>query len=184
MIRERLIFVLNIVIFLSILSHGYCTNRPTVEISYFIEETYYTKLTELSDNNRTKARDLIEAYLNEIQTIFHHPSIGNPIDLLITDIYEISLKSEILNHVQNSSQILHQFSEYQQKLNSRNDADVQKWDIAVLITGGNLSNLTNIENVDEIIGQSTIDEACTKRGSVFINFGLYSSLIANQIGQV
>nr|XP_012234883.1 PREDICTED: uncharacterized protein LOC105679427 [Linepithema humile] len=57
--------------------------KITIELAVFFDEAAYRTFMPLLDNNKEKIRYMILAYVNRIQAIFHHSSLGVSIPLTL-----------------------------------------------------------------------------------------------------
>jgi len=55
--------------------------NPTIELAVFLDEAAYKKFMPLLDNDKKKLRDMILAYVNQIQAVFRHSNFGVPVDI-------------------------------------------------------------------------------------------------------
>lgn len=55
--------------------------RITIELAVFMDAAVYNTYAEYFDNDISKIRDMMLAYVNQMQALFHHPSLGEEIDL-------------------------------------------------------------------------------------------------------
>lgn len=159
--------------------------NPTIEIAYFVEETYYDKFANLLGNDRKQIREMLEIYLNGVQAIYHHPSLAIRIDFIITEIYKIPRKSKFLGHIHNATQLLPAFCNFQKQVNYPNDTFPKYWDIAVLLTGENLTALSKIDESSIVGGQANLDTICEDNACAIVDFGAHVTyVIAHEIGHV
>lgn len=55
--------------------------RITIELAIFMDAAVYNTYAEYFGNDISKIRDMMLAYVNQMQALFHHPSLGEEIDL-------------------------------------------------------------------------------------------------------
>lgn len=159
--------------------------KPTMEIAFFVDETYYSKFSKIFDNDRKEVRKMLEAYLNGVQAIFHNPTIETPMDIIITEIYFMKKKSKFLGHIPKMTQLLPKFCEFQEQINFPNDTHPKYWDIAILLTGIKFTDMIVPVDDERVGGQANTDAICTSKACVIVNFDLHATyVIAHEIGHV
>nr|XP_012216562.1 PREDICTED: A disintegrin and metalloproteinase with thrombospondin motifs 7-like [Linepithema humile] len=124
----------------------------------------------LLDNDKEKIRYMILAYVNRIQAIFHHPSLGVSIDISLKRL-EIMEKQPINLPVVDSDykKLLNTFCNYARMYNPLRDNDPRHWDIGLYLTGINLYKyLANDLKSYVTLGASYSNGICTANKSCAI----------------
>lgn len=79
---------------------------------------------------------MILAYMNGVQSLYHHSSLGTPIDLTIVYIEIMQKQPSGIPHYQGErSLLLDSFCDYQKYKNPSNDTNPRHWDMALYISG-------------------------------------------------
>jgi hypothetical protein len=115
---------------------GMSYERPTVEIGLFFDEAFYKIFAPFFDYNKKKLDDFILSYVNGMQSLYHHNSLGRKIDFTIVYIEIMEKQSRDMPHANGErNELLDNFCLYQKKLNPRDDRTPGHWDMAVYISG-------------------------------------------------
>lgn len=158
--------------------------KPTMEIAFFVDESFFNTFSNIFGNDRKQIREMLEAFLNGVQALFHYPSIGTPIDMIITEIYYIPKKSKVLGHFKNYDQLLNAFCTFQEQINYPDDTHPKHWDIAVLITSMNATEKSKLA-AENIGGIAYLNSICSKRACAVVDYHRNPiSVIAHEIGHV
>ncbi|XP_067213581.1 A disintegrin and metalloproteinase with thrombospondin motifs adt-2-like isoform X2 [Linepithema humile] len=164
--------------------------KLTIELAVFFDEAAYRTFMPFLDENKKMLRMLILAYVNNIQAVFHHPSLGVSIDISLVYL-EIMEKqpSHLPVFGGNASEVLDLFCYYAQTRNPPDDNDPHHWDVGLYVTGINIGEME-----EGILGLAHPDGGCnlTKSCAIVefgtaskISTGFSSSLIAaHEIGHV
>jgi hypothetical protein len=109
------------------------TQEINVEIAVFFDEAAYKKFSPYFDHNDDKLRDMILGYINAVQALYHHKSLGRKIDLTI--VYLEIMKGQTMPHANGErSELLDSFCDYQKGLNPSSDKSPGHWDLALYIS--------------------------------------------------
>lgn len=117
-------------------SRGIDFDRPTVELGLFFDEEFYKIFSPFFNNDEKKLEDFILSYVNGVQSLYHHPSLGRKIDLTIVYLEIMETQPHDMPHAYGErNELLDNFCEYQKKMNPKDDRDPQHYDMAVYISG-------------------------------------------------
>lgn len=112
--------------------------KLTIELGVFFDEAAYRTFMPFLDEDENSLRMLILAYVNHIQTLFHDPTLGVPIDISLVYL-EIMKKQQFYipkNYDDNyDHKLLFLFCNYAKTRNPPDDNDPRHWDIALYLTG-------------------------------------------------
>nr|XP_012220755.1 PREDICTED: A disintegrin and metalloproteinase with thrombospondin motifs 2-like [Linepithema humile] len=144
-----------------------------IELGVFLDEAAYRTFMPFLGNNESTLRMLILAYVNRIQAVFHHPSLGVSIDILLVYL-EIMEKqpSHLPVFGGNSSKLLDSFCYYAQIQNPPDDNDPHHWDVGLYLTGIDLysKDRTNL-------GMSFVNVVSVQKYScAIVEFGVANDL--------
>lgn len=109
---------------------------PMVELAVFFDEAAYKIFAPYYNHNEAKIRDMVLSYINGVQALFHHHSLGNKIDVTIVYLELMRKQSYNMNHAYGErGDLLDNFCAYQKSLNPGDDTNPKHWDMAVYISG-------------------------------------------------
>ncbi|XP_012220601.2 A disintegrin and metalloproteinase with thrombospondin motifs adt-2-like [Linepithema humile] len=163
--------------------------KLTVELAVFIDEAAYRTFMPFLEEDKEMLR-LILAYVNNIQALYHHPSLGVSIDISLVDLK--IMKTQPVNlpvFDGHASKLLDSFCKYAKSINPPDDNDPHHWDVGLYLTGLNIYSVDNytgglarINGVCDLIRSCAIVEFGT---TDTISSGFASSLVAaHEIGHV
>ncbi|XP_012220682.1 A disintegrin and metalloproteinase with thrombospondin motifs adt-2-like isoform X1 [Linepithema humile] len=116
--------------------------KLTIELAVFFDEAAYRMFMPFLDENKEMLHMMILAYVNRIQAVFHHPSLGVSIDISLVHL-EIMDKQPFNISVSNdTNKLLDLFCEYAKTRNPPNDNDPRHWDVGLHLTGIDIYSLT------------------------------------------
>lgn len=111
-------------------------SKVTVEVGVFFDEAAYKIFAPHFGYDDHKIRDLLLAYMNGVQALYHHSSLGRPIDITIVymEIMEHQPR-DMVHHNGERGQLLDSFCDYQKNHNPGDDTNPQHWDMGLYISG-------------------------------------------------
>ncbi|KAI9556544.1 hypothetical protein GHT06_016334 [Daphnia sinensis] len=126
-----------------------------------------------------KLRELVLAFVNAMQALYHLPSLGQQVDLAIVYMEFHAKPPATLHTGGERGQMLDSFCAFQTKLNKPSDNDAEHWDMALLLSGLDFFAVEKGKNNYATMGLSTVTGVCT---------GIYNCVIGelgvtNQQGQ-
>ncbi|XP_067213380.1 A disintegrin and metalloproteinase with thrombospondin motifs 1-like isoform X2 [Linepithema humile] len=113
--------------------------KLTIELAVFLDEAAYRTFMPFLGENKNVLRMLILAYVNRIQAVFHHPSLGVSIDISLVHL-EI-MKEQPLNlpvFGGDDGKLLTSFCNYAATRNPPDDNDSRHWNVGLYLTGLNI----------------------------------------------
>lgn len=111
-------------------------DRPTVELGLFFDEAFYKIFAPFFDFDDRKLEDFILSYINGVQSLYHHNSLGRKIDFTIVYLEIMETQAEGMPHAYGErNELIDNFCEYQKNLNSKDDRDASHWDMSVYVSG-------------------------------------------------
>nr|XP_012229981.1 PREDICTED: A disintegrin and metalloproteinase with thrombospondin motifs 7-like isoform X1 [Linepithema humile] len=145
--------------------------KLTIELAVFIDEKSYHRFLSFFDENEETWRSMILAYVNRIQAVFHHPSLGVSFDISLVCLEIVKKRSLNLPVRYNVISLLNSFCKYAEARNPSDDNDPRHWDIGLYLTELDYSIIANG------LGFSYTDSMCQSNEScAIINFGITSEL--------
>nr|XP_012214598.1 PREDICTED: A disintegrin and metalloproteinase with thrombospondin motifs 12-like [Linepithema humile] len=139
---------------------------------------------------------MMHEYVSYIQTFFHLPSLGIPIDISLVHLNILQNQPATLNVTDRSLSLLLSFCKYTKALNPPYDnlTDTGHWDISLYITGTDLfeyeliAHGIAVKTNYEVWGQTYFDGACSHHNSCaivqFLPFEVESSGLRSSLNAV
>ncbi|XP_029680560.1 A disintegrin and metalloproteinase with thrombospondin motifs adt-2 isoform X2 [Formica exsecta] len=144
--------------------------RLTLELAVFFDETAYRLFSPFLDGDDEKIRDMLLAYVNGIQALYHHPSLGVSIDISLIRLDVIQRQPLDLPHFGGErGGLLNSFCNYANARNPTEDTHPRHWDMGLYVTGLDLYALENGKRNGATMGLATVGGLCIP---------LYSCVIA------
>lgn len=133
----------------------------TVEVAVFFDEAAYKIFAPFFNYDDTKLRDMILAYMNGVQALYHHPSLGTPVDITIVYIEIMKKTPTGMPHFDGErGQLLDQFCVYQKKKNRKGDEHPDHWDMGLYISGLDFFAWENGKKSGVTMGLATVGGVC------------------------
>lgn len=153
---------------------------PLIQIALFLDDVAIEKLTTGISETGTNIEEMLGFYMNNIQSIYNHPSLGTHINFEITGIYKTSTNFDTSLPENNAHPLVinHFCSDIMQHVKSGNP---KTWDIAILITG-----LKVIDRTNPIILGHASGSICSERSCVAVRIGgmNLAHALAHEIGHM
>ncbi|XP_017772302.1 PREDICTED: A disintegrin and metalloproteinase with thrombospondin motifs 6-like [Nicrophorus vespilloides] len=116
------------------------SNRPvgglTVELGLFFDEAAYKIFAPYMNYDDSKLQDMILAYVNAVQALYHHPSLGTSINLLLVRLDIMKKQPSKMPHYDGErGKLLDSFCDYQNKINPPDDNHPEHWDMGLYVSG-------------------------------------------------
>lgn len=144
--------------------------RLTLELAVFFDEAAYSLFSPFLDGDDKKIRDMLLAYVNGIQALYHHPSLGVPIDISLIRLDVIQRQPLDLPHFDGErGGLLDSFCNYANARNPAEDTHPRHWDMGLYVTGLDLYALEDGKRNGATMGLATVGGLCIP---------LYSCVIA------
>ncbi|XP_059608052.1 A disintegrin and metalloproteinase with thrombospondin motifs adt-1-like [Phlebotomus argentipes] len=157
---------------------GFRDLKSIVELGVFFDEPAYRIFAPFFQYDAKKLRNMILAYLNGVQALYHHPSLTEEVDIVVVYM-EIMRRQprDLPHHDGERSALLDSFCAYQKRLNSASDADPQHWDMAVYISGLDFFAWESGKRNGVTMGLATVGGVCIPEyNCVVAEFGATNSL--------
>ncbi|XP_030026870.2 A disintegrin and metalloproteinase with thrombospondin motifs adt-2 [Manduca sexta] len=107
----------------------------TIEIALFLDEAGYKLFYPFLNYNEADLRDMLLAYINGVQALYQHSSLGTHVQLSLVRLTFLRTQPSALSAHAERSHLLDSFCAYQKSLNVDDDDDPQHWDMALLLSG-------------------------------------------------
>ncbi|XP_012551184.1 A disintegrin and metalloproteinase with thrombospondin motifs adt-2 [Bombyx mori] len=107
----------------------------TIEIALFLDEAAYKIFHPFFHYNEADLRDMLLAYINGVQALYQHSSLGTHIQLSLVRLTLLRSQPTDLSAHAERGKLLDSFCAYQRSLNVEDDEDPEHWDMALLLSG-------------------------------------------------
>ncbi|XP_053617820.1 A disintegrin and metalloproteinase with thrombospondin motifs adt-2-like [Plodia interpunctella] len=107
----------------------------TIEIALFLDEAAYKIFYPFMNYNEADLRDMLLAYINGVQALYQHSSLGTHIQLSLVRLTFLRSQPGNLPPHAERGRLLDAFCAYQRSLNVEDDDDPDHWDMALLLSG-------------------------------------------------
>ncbi|XP_063549121.1 A disintegrin and metalloproteinase with thrombospondin motifs adt-2-like [Cydia strobilella] len=107
----------------------------TIEIALFLDEAAYNTFNPYFNYKETELRDMLLAYINGVQALYQHWSLGIHIQLSLVRLTLLRVQPAALSRHAERGRLLDSFCAYQRTLNVEDDHDPDHWDMALLLSG-------------------------------------------------
>lgn len=117
-------------------SRGVVYDQITVELGLFFDEAFYKFFAPFFDHDDEKLRNFILSYINGMQSLYHHHSLGHKVDFTIVYLEIMEEQPVDMPHAYGErNALIDNFCQYQKSLNPIDDRNPSHWDIAVYVSG-------------------------------------------------
>ncbi|KAL3288423.1 hypothetical protein HHI36_002869, partial [Cryptolaemus montrouzieri] len=149
------------------------SNRPvggyTLEVAMFFDEAAYRIFAPFMEYDINKLQDMLLAYLNGVQALYHQPSLGTSLQIVLVRLDIMSRQpSKMYHHNGERSKLLDSFCEYQESLNTDSDSDPDHWDMALYISGLDFYAIENGKKSGATMGLATVGGVCHNKYACII----------------
>ncbi|XP_067213579.1 A disintegrin and metalloproteinase with thrombospondin motifs adt-2-like isoform X2 [Linepithema humile] len=167
--------------------------KLTIELAVFLDEAAYRTFMPVLDNDEKMLNMLILAYVNNVQAMFHHPSLLVSIDISLVYLEIMKEQSSYLPVFDGDDEkLLDSFCNYAKIRNPPDDNDPLHWDVGLYLTGINIywakKGDIGTLGLSHSYGGCSLNESCAvvEFGIVgFLTSGLSSSITAaHEIGHI
>ncbi|XP_067210451.1 A disintegrin and metalloproteinase with thrombospondin motifs adt-2-like [Linepithema humile] len=138
----------------------------TIELAVFFDEAAYHMYMPILDNDEDKLRNMILAYVNQIQALLHHSSFGAPVDISLVKLVIMDKQLSNLSAFDGDhKKMINSFCDYVNFLYSEYGIDSLQWDIGLYLTGINLYESEKEQKHYGVVGSSFFNSSCTQNSS-------------------
>ncbi|XP_050077090.1 A disintegrin and metalloproteinase with thrombospondin motifs adt-2-like [Anopheles maculipalpis] len=143
------------------------SSKPMVELAVFFDEAAYKTFGPYFDYNDAALRDFLLAYINGIQALYHHPSLGQGVDIALVYLELMRIQPSTMPHYNGERNLLlDSFCSYQNSLNQG------RWDMALYLSGLDFYAVENGRRSGGTMGLATVGGVCLSEYScVIAEFG-------------
>ncbi|XP_074036827.1 A disintegrin and metalloproteinase with thrombospondin motifs adt-2 isoform X2 [Leptinotarsa decemlineata] len=152
---------------------AYNTPSLTVELALFFDEAAYRIFAPHFGNDDKKLQDMLLAYMNGVQALYHHPSLGNTLELVLVRLDIMKRQPTDMPHYNGErGKLLDSFCEYQEKLNPPDDSNPEHWDMGLYVSGLDFFAYEKGRRSGVTMGLATVGGVCLDRyACVIAEFG-------------
>lgn len=154
--------------------------NPVIRIAIFLDESVYNKFFSAFGDS-VKVQNIITTYMNGVQSIFHHPTLGLNIEIRMTEMYKISNRFDLTDDPNGPRTMVNPFCRYQESRNIRDNNNPKHWNVALLITGNKIIDKRDTINIGEAVGHICESKACIVVRVGGMNLG---HTIAHELGHM
>lgn len=114
---------------------GVSYNHPNVELGLFFDEAFHNFFAPFFDHDSEKLRNFILSYINGVQSLYYHSSLGRRVDFTIVYIELMEEQPDDMPHAYGErNALIENFCQYQKSLNPTDDRDPNHWDMSVYVS--------------------------------------------------
>nr|XP_003707422.2 PREDICTED: A disintegrin and metalloproteinase with thrombospondin motifs 2 [Megachile rotundata] len=151
----------------------------SLELAVFFDEAGYKLFSPLFSKNDEEVRDMLLAYINGVQAIYHHPSLGANIDISLVHLEIMQQQPRDLPHHDGErGQLLDSFCNYAMKKNP-DEYYPNHWDMGLYVSGLDFYAMEDGRKNSATMGLAVVGGLCIDQYScVIAEFGA-----TNQFGK-
>ncbi|XP_047368388.1 A disintegrin and metalloproteinase with thrombospondin motifs 2-like isoform X3 [Vespa velutina] len=141
----------------------------TLELAIFLDETGYNTFAPFFDKDDEKIRDMLLAYINGIQALYHQSSLGKQIDISLVRM-DIMHKqpSDLPNFGGERGSLLDSFCNYAKLHNPSDDKHPNHWDLGLYVSGLDFYAIEDGIKNTATMGLATVGGTCIDQYSCVI----------------
>ena len=110
-------------------------DQPLVELGLFFDEAFYKFFAEFFQFDDEKLQNFILSYINSMQSLYHHNSLGRKVDFVIVYLEVMEEQPTNMPHANGERNgLIDNFCFYQKSLNVDDDRNPEHWDMAVYVS--------------------------------------------------
>lgn len=141
------------------------SNRPvnalTVELALFFDAAAYRIFSPYMNNKDVELENMILAYMNGVQALYHHPSLGTSLELVLVRLDIMKTQPTNMPHYDGErSKLLDSFCAYQNSINPLGDDNPDHWDMALYVSGLDFYAIENGRKSGVTMGLATVGGVC------------------------
>ncbi|CAG9859468.1 unnamed protein product [Phyllotreta striolata] len=147
--------------------------KLTLEVALFFDEAAYKIFAPFYKHDPNKLQDMLLAYMNAVQALYHHPSLGRSLELVVVRLDLMKKQPGKLPHYNGErGKLLDTFCDYQASINPKDDGDPDHWDVGLYVSGLDFFAYENGKKSGVTMGLATVGGVCLDKYScVIAEFG-------------
>ncbi|XP_075215105.1 A disintegrin and metalloproteinase with thrombospondin motifs adt-1-like [Lycorma delicatula] len=144
-----------------------------LEAAMFFDEAGYKLFAPYLKNDYHRLRNMLLAYMNGVQALYHHPSIGQRLDIALVRLEIFKTQpSDLPTYNGERTELLNSFCNFNGKHNPSGDSNPGHWDIGLYISGLDFYAVEGGRRSDITMGLSAVGGVCMEKYScVIAEFG-------------
>nr|XP_012235890.1 PREDICTED: A disintegrin and metalloproteinase with thrombospondin motifs 12-like isoform X1 [Linepithema humile] len=137
--------------------------KLSIQLAVFFDKAAYHMYMPILDNDEDKLRNMILAYVNQIQALLHHSSLGASIDISLVKLVIMNKQLSNLSAFDGDHKKMGKsFCNYVNLLYPIYEIDSLQWDIGLYLTGINLYESEKEQKHYSVVGSSFVNYSCTQ----------------------
>ncbi|XP_066594955.1 A disintegrin and metalloproteinase with thrombospondin motifs adt-2 [Prorops nasuta] len=143
--------------------------RLTLELAIFFDEAAYELYSPFMNRKDEEIRDMLLAYVNGVQALYHHPSLGARIDISLVRLDIMHKQPGDLPHFNGErGSLLDSFCNYAKIHNAPKDEEPGHWDMALYVSGLDFYAWENGRKNPSTMGLAIVSGVCVTEYSCVI----------------
>ncbi|KAH1015088.1 hypothetical protein HUJ05_012866 [Dendroctonus ponderosae] len=145
----------------------------TLELALFFDEAAFKIFAPFFSYDDKKLQNMLLAYINGVQALYHHPSLGTSLELVLVRLDIMKKQPRAMPHYNGErSQLLDSFCQYQADINPKDDKNPEHWDMGLYVSGLDFFAYENGKKSGVTMGLATVGGVCLdKYACVIAEFG-------------
>lgn len=141
---------------------GVVYHQPTVELGLFFDESFNKFFAPFFEHDNKKMQNFILSYINGVQSLYLHHSLGRKVDFTIAYLELMEEQSPDMPHAYGErNALIDNFCQYQKSMNPLDDRDPGHWDMAVYVSALDFFAWTSNGNKNGVtMGLATVGGVC------------------------
>ncbi|CAH1114535.1 unnamed protein product, partial [Psylliodes chrysocephalus] len=147
--------------------------KLTLEVALFFDEAAYKIFAPFFKYDDKKLQDMLLAYINGVQALYHHPSLGTSLELVLVRLDLMKRQPRDMPHYDGErGKLLDSFCAYQAKINPKDDSNPDHWDMGLYVSGLDFFAYEKGKKSGVTMGLATVGGVCLdKYACVIAEFG-------------
>lgn len=145
------------------------TNEVTIELAVFFDEPGYKLFLPFFNRDEMKMRDMLLAYINGVQALFYHPSLGARVNIALVRLDIMRQQpADLPHHNGERLKLLNSFCNYTALNNPLDDNHPNHWDMGLYVSGLDFYAIENGKKDGVTMGLATVSGVCLHQYSCVI----------------
>ncbi|KAG7203022.1 hypothetical protein KM043_010147 [Ampulex compressa] len=141
----------------------------SLELAVFFDQAGYDLFSPFLDHDDSQIRDMLLAYVNGIQALYHHPSLGVTMDISLVRLDIMQKQPRDLPHFDGErGGLLDSFCNYAKTHNPLGDDHPDHWDMGLYVSGLDFYAFENGKRNSGTMGLATVGGLCLDHYSCVI----------------
>ncbi|XP_060530217.1 A disintegrin and metalloproteinase with thrombospondin motifs adt-1-like [Cylas formicarius] len=147
--------------------------RTTLELALFFDEAAYKIFAPHFNYDDSALQNMLLAYINGVQALYHHPSLGTSLELVLVRLDVMKIQPRAMPHYGGErGKLLDSFCLYQASIKPEGDSNPEHWDMGLYVSGLDFYAYENGRKSGVTMGLATVGGVCLdKYACVIAEFG-------------